>query len=79
MAFTRPRCSDAHLALEEGAPFPEPDEELLGVTVNGKLYVMGGWDNGKARGANYDTTRRPDKWTKKSPCRGRPITRRFPR
>src|SRR6185295_8521887 len=38
---------------KKGAPFPEPDEELYGVAVNGKLYVIGGWDEGKARGANY--------------------------
>jgi N-acetylneuraminic acid mutarotase len=49
------------------APFPEPDEELYGVTVNGKLYVMGGWDNGKARGANYEYDPATDRWTKKSP------------
>ena len=24
------------------APFPEPDEELYGITANGKLYVIGG-------------------------------------
>jgi N-acetylneuraminic acid mutarotase len=52
---------------KKGAPFPEPDEELYGVTVNGKLYVMGGWDNGKARGANYEYDPAIDKWTKKSP------------
>ena len=52
---------------KKGAPFPEPDEELYGVTVNGKLYVMGGWDNGKARGANYEYDPATDRWTKKSP------------
>ena len=52
---------------KKGAPFPEPDEELYGVTVNSKLYVMGGWDNGKARGANYDYDPATDRWTKKSP------------
>src|SRR4029450_8955273 len=52
---------------KKGAPFPEPDEELYGVTANGKLYVMGGWDNGKARGANYEYDPATDKWTKKQP------------
>ena len=52
---------------KKGAPFPEPDEELYGVTVNSKLYVMGGWDNGKARGANYEYDPATDKWTKKQP------------
>ena len=36
---------------KKGAPFPEPDEELYGVAVNGKLYVIGGWDEGKAPGS----------------------------
>src|SRR4249920_1291549 len=50
---------------KKGAPFPEPDEELYGVTVNGKLYVIGGWGEGKARGANYEYDPATDKWTKK--------------
>src|SRR4249920_930450 len=50
---------------KKGAPFPEPDEELYGVTVNGKLYVIGGWGEGKARGANYEYDPTSDKWTKK--------------
>jgi N-acetylneuraminic acid mutarotase len=52
---------------KKGAPFPEPDEELYGVTVNGKLYVMGGWADGKARGANYEYDPATDRWTKKAP------------
>ena len=52
---------------KKGAPFPEPDEELYGVTVNGKLYVIGGWGDGKARGVNYEYDPATDKWTKKSP------------
>jgi len=52
---------------KKGAPFPEPDEELYGVTTNGKLYVMGGWENGKGRGANYEYDPATDKWTKKQP------------
>ena len=39
---------------KKGAPFPEPDEELYGVPANGKLYVIGGWGDGKARGVNYE-------------------------
>ena len=35
---------------KKGAPFPEPDEELYGVSANGKLYVIGGWADGKAAG-----------------------------
>ena len=52
---------------KKGAPFPEPDEELYGVTVNGKLYVFGGWDGGKARGVNYEYNPVTDRWTKKAP------------
>ncbi len=52
---------------KKGAPFPEPDEELYGVAVNGKLYVMGGWDDGKAGGVNYEYDPATDKWTKKQP------------
>ena len=51
---------------KKGAPFPEPDEELYGVAVNGKLYVIGGWGEGKARGANYEYDPATDKWTKKT-------------
>jgi peroxiredoxin/N-acetylneuraminic acid mutarotase len=50
---------------KKGAPFPEPDEEFYGVTVGGKLYVIGGWGEGKARGANYEYDPATDKWTKK--------------
>ncbi len=52
---------------KKGAPFPEPDEELYGVAVNGKLYVMGGWDDGKAGGVNYEYDPATDKWTKRQP------------
>jgi N-acetylneuraminic acid mutarotase len=52
---------------KKGAPFPEPDEELYGVATNGKLYVIGGWGDGKARGVNYEYDPATDKWTKKQP------------
>src|ERR1700747_3786339 len=50
---------------KKAAPFPEPDEELYGAAVNGKMYVIGGWDDGKARGGNYEYDPGPDKWSKK--------------
>jgi peroxiredoxin/N-acetylneuraminic acid mutarotase len=50
---------------KKAAPFPEPDEELYGVACNGKMYVIGGWGEGKARGANYEYDPASDKWTKK--------------
>jgi N-acetylneuraminic acid mutarotase len=52
---------------KKGAPFPEPDEELYSVPANGKLYVIGGWGDGKARGVNYEYDPATDVWTKKSP------------
>jgi N-acetylneuraminic acid mutarotase len=52
---------------KKGAPFPEPDEELYGVAAKGKLYVIGGWGDGKARGATYEYDPATDKWTKKQP------------
>src|SRR6478672_6008684 len=52
---------------KKGAPFPEPDEELYGVPANGKMYVIGGWGDGKARGVNYEYDPTTDVWTKKSP------------
>jgi N-acetylneuraminic acid mutarotase len=52
---------------KKGAPFPEPDEELYGVALNGKMYVIGGWDDGKAGGVNYEYNPTTDKWTKKQP------------
>jgi N-acetylneuraminic acid mutarotase len=48
---------------KKGAPFPEPDEELYGVSANGKLYVMGGWNGGKAGGVNYEYDPATPKWT----------------
>jgi N-acetylneuraminic acid mutarotase len=50
---------------KKAAPFPEPDEELYGVACNGKMYVIGGWKDGNARGANYEYDPATDKWTKK--------------
>jgi hypothetical protein len=50
---------------KKAAPFPMPDEELYGAAVNGKLYVIGGWDDGKAAGINYEYDPATDKWTQK--------------
>jgi N-acetylneuraminic acid mutarotase len=51
---------------KKGAPFPEPDEELYGVAANGKLYVFGGFEGGKAPGLAYEYDPSTDKWTKKT-------------
>ena len=58
--------SNANIPWKKGAPFPEPDEELYGVTTNGKLYVFGGWADGKAAGLTYEYDPATDKWTKKT-------------
>src|SRR4029450_9171536 len=47
---------------KKAAPFPEPDEELYGVAVNGKLYVIGGWGEGKARGGSHRNNPATGKW-----------------
>jgi N-acetylneuraminic acid mutarotase len=52
---------------KKGAPFPEPDEELYGIALNDKLYVIGGWNGGKAGGVNYEYNASTDRWTKKTP------------
>ena len=52
---------------KKAAAFPEPDEELYGVAANGNLYVIGGWDDGKAGGVNYEYDPGTNKWTKKQP------------
>ena len=49
----------------KAAPFPVPDEELYGVALNGKMYVIGGWDEGKAAGLNYEYDSATDKWIQK--------------
>jgi N-acetylneuraminic acid mutarotase len=54
------------------APFPEPDEELYGVAAGGKMYVLGGFGGGKARGGVFEYDPATDRWTKKKPM-ARPV------
>ena len=64
---------------KKGAPFPEPDEELYGVPLNGKLYVFGGWADGKAAGlTRTSTTRPPTNGRRRRRCRGRRTMRPWP-
>src|SRR5258706_1188653 len=50
------------------APFPEPAEELLGASANGKLYVFCGLAPGwKPLGMVYEYDPATDKWAKKKP------------
>ena len=69
------RAQNPTLRWVKAAPFPEPEEELYGVSVNGKMYVIGGYGkNGKAAPAMvYEYDPGPDKWTKK-----KSISRRRP-
>ena len=48
------------------APFPEPSEEVYGVSANGKLYVFGGLAPGwTPKGLVYEYDPDSDSWTKK--------------
>ena len=50
------------------APFPEPAEELVGASANGKLYVFCGLAPGwKPMGLVYEYDPPTEKWTKKKP------------
>jgi N-acetylneuraminic acid mutarotase len=50
------------------APFPEPSEELIGASANGKMYVFCGLAPGwKPQAMVYEYDPAADKWTKKKP------------
>src|SRR5213078_3745665 len=52
----------------KAAPFPEPEEELYALTVNNKMYVIGGFGYmpfGNPPGLVYEYDAATDKWTKK--------------
>jgi N-acetylneuraminic acid mutarotase len=63
------QAQDPALSWVDGAPFPEPEEELYGTNVNGKMYVIGGFGTrGKpAPSMVYEYDPIADRWTKKSP------------
>ena len=51
----------------KAATFPEPEEELYGVSANGKMYVIGGYGvNGVPVGMLWEYDPATDKWTKKT-------------
>src|SRR5437867_13130726 len=57
-----------NLRWVKAATFPEPEEELYAVTVNNKMYVIGGFGYmpfGNPPGLVYEYDPAPDKWTKK--------------
>jgi N-acetylneuraminic acid mutarotase len=48
------------------SPFPEPQEELYALTVNGKVYIVGGFGKtGDPQGLMYEYDPAADRWTKK--------------
>ncbi|MGP0090602.1 MAG: Kelch repeat-containing protein [Xanthobacteraceae bacterium] len=50
------------------APFPEPSEELLGATANGKLYIFCGLAPGwKPKALVYEYDPATNKWTQRKP------------
>ena len=60
--------SSGPLRWAKAAPFPEPEEELYAVTVNNKMYVIGGFGYmpfGNPPGLVYEYDAATDKWTKK--------------
>jgi N-acetylneuraminic acid mutarotase len=61
------RAQDPTLRWVKASPFPVPEEELYGVSVNSKMYVIGGYGaTGQPAPAmvwEYDPG--PDKWTRK--------------
>src|SRR5258705_9476719 len=66
------RAQNSTQGWVKAAPSPEPEEELYGVSVNGKMYVIGGFaSNGKPAAAMvYEYDPGPDKWTKKKSIPG---------
>ncbi|MBI4887909.1 MAG: hypothetical protein HY824_12510 [Acidobacteria bacterium] len=67
LADMRVRAQDPGLRWGKAAPFPEPEEELYGIAVSGKMYVIGGFaENGKpATAMVYEYDANADRWAKK--------------
>jgi len=63
-----PSAANAQLKWEKLAPFPEPAEEILGASANGKMYVFAGlipvWH---PKGLVYEYDPATNQWTKKKP------------
>ena len=54
----------------QAAPLPEPSEEVLGATANGKLYVYAGLAPGfRPRGLVFEYDPASNQWSKKKPMR----------
>ena len=59
---------------KKAAPFPEPDEELYGAALNGKMYVMAAGTKARPPASTTSMTRLPTSGLRKRECRGRPTT-----
>ena len=56
------------------APFPDPSEEVYGIAVGGKLYVLVDSDpSGRPRAWSTNTIRRPMRGRRRRTCRCSPI------
>ena len=64
---------------KKGAPFPEPDEELYGVAVNGKSTSSAAGATARLVASTTSTTRPLTGGRRSSRCRGRRTMRRWPR
>src|SRR5262245_30364106 len=68
LAGVVPAAAQAPSRWVKLAAFPEPAEELYGVTAGGKLYVFGGLAPGwQPRGLAFEYDPATDKWAKKKP------------
>src|SRR5215472_5952657 len=64
--FAPRALSQAQGKWASAAPFPEPAEELYGVSAGEKMYVIGGFgEGGRPMGVVYEYDSAADKWTKK--------------
>lgn len=68
LAMVAPAEAQASGKWIKGAPFPEPSEELVGMSAGGKFFVFGGLGPGWIpQGLVYEYDPATDKWTKKKP------------
>ena len=68
LMMVAPAQADTPGAWSKGAPFPEPSEELVGLSTGGKFYVFGGLGPGWIpQGLVYEYDPSANKWTKNKP------------
>lgn len=68
LAMVAPAEAQASGKWIKGAPFPEPSEELVGMSAGGKFFVFGGLGPGWIpQGLVYEYDPATDKWTADGP------------